>query len=859
MYKNNCRRPVRLSAKILVFFLLVTLLSNTVLAVPETARTALVSVSEIGQDIRFGYGSSSLGATIGGWIKGLGFFLPAKPTTPDLARIEIVPGGDLTVRQGEPVNFTAFAYAPDGRLISGLKFDWSIEDSGRSLPSRNLPDGTFQARRVGNFIVKATARGFQDQINLVVEENRPWVVMQQIREAEANGNVELITRLKRLNRYRRGEISSTQDYQGRAIPGMPDDTANVTENDGVQKDGTMTRPADEDGWGNGNWWMADDPANQVGNPPGTSPDLGAGNGNFQFSAPVVSLPGRGIDLSLSLNYNSRVWSKAGNVMSFDSERGFPAPGWNLGFGKMMFMGTGGGCMLIDADGTNRGYTGTISNYNNNGSYTYFTGYTTDGSFIDYSCNVSTYNGVTSMTGQSKLPSGVVVNYSVASVNGKQAFPSQIADVQGNYINITYRNNRGPHIQTVTDTLGRVVTFNYDSSDRLISVGVPKFDGGTRTAVRLHYKQLTLSPGWASGITSDTNNSAPYVVDAIYYPGTGTGYWFNETDSYSSYGMISKVIEQRGMSWSGSAGDQGTVTAGTMSKQAEYNYPLTPLYTLTDAPTYSTLKESWAGMDTAPVETLYNINMSSSPRTITVTKPNGVKSKQYMYNASGLWYDGLIYQDDTLDASNNQLSKSVVQWEQGAYSSPRPTQTDITDERLQVLKTTYTYGSAYNQLISQKKYAYDGTTLVQETRNTYESSANYLWPHIFSLVKSAEIYDGSGNRVSKTDYEYDNNAVVTGTGNQNYKSTPDVGMHFANRDPYTTEQMDGPTCISSHVEYEWQDDGYGGGSYVPVTVCDAYEQVSVYNPGTEFRGNLTKTTVYSDAAAATGSIAQTKQY
>ena len=131
---------------------------------------------------------------------------------------------------------------------------------------------------------------------------------------------------------------------------------------------------------------------------------------------------------------------------------------------------------------------------------------------------------------------------------------------------------------MTDTLGRVVTFDYDSSNRLISVTAPKMDNsGARTVVRLHYKQITLSPGWASGITTNTNTDAPFVVDAIYYPGTNTGYWFgadpNASDYftyYSSYGMLAKVVEQRGMSWSGAAGTQGTMTAGTMSKERVNN-------------------------------------------------------------------------------------------------------------------------------------------------------------------------------------------------------------------------------------------------------------------------------------------------
>lgn len=883
MFSTLSPRLFFCAKKILIFTFLLSLFSNTLFAAPESLTMIIVSANEVGNDIRFAYANSNLGSIL---VGGSPTFPKSKKKTkrthPDLVRVEIVQGPEMTIPQGEAFDLTAIGYSVDGSMLSGIKFDWTVEDVGRGSGARNLPSGTFLPRLLGNFVVKARADGIVAQMSITVQENRAFTMVKRLLEQEAQGDLTLINRLKLLNRYSNGQISSKINYlvvpnpvknifettvapEPSSQPPNHGPSATQLEYDAgaleTSSKSRVMRPADEDGWNGSNWWMADDPENQTGNPPGTSPES-AGNGNFQFSAPVVNLPGRGMDVNLALNYNSRVWSKSGNLMKFDSERGYPAPGWNLGFGKMLLMGATGGCMLVDADGTNRGYTGSLSNYNY-GSYGYisFSGHTTDGTFIDYSCGANTYNGAaTSMWGYASLPNGTTVSYSISSANKVQAFPTRISDAQGNYMDVSYRNNTGPQLNTITDTLGRVITFNYDSSNRLISVEVPKMDNaGTRTAVRIHYKQLTLNAGWAYPVTGDTNNTAPYVIDAIYYPGTNTGYWFNDADSYSSYGMIAKLLEHRGMSWTGSAGDQGTVTSGTMTKQAVYNYPLTPTYTLTDAPTYSTQTETWDGMDTSAAVTGYSINMNSSPRTITVTQPNGLKSKQYMYKATGQWYDGLIYQDEALDASNNVLSKSVVTWGQGAYDSPRPTETNATDERSQILKTTYTYGTVYNQLTSQKTYDYNGTTLLKEARNVYENNANYTGRHIFNLVKTAEIYDGAGGRVSKTDYEYDNNAVVNGTANHNLKATPGVAMHYSYYDPYTSETMDGPDCASSHYEYQWCDDGYGGGYSCPVEVCDTWYPVSVYNPSTLFRGNVTKTTVYSDAAAATGAIAQTKQY
>lgn len=897
-------RHLGITSRITVFVLLLTLCVNTTFAAPESGQRTVLVLASVGQDIRLFARTVHPAATVSAWAGNFFALVTGKKAAPvQLTRVEIIPGGEITIRQGEPINFTGIGYTTEGHRMSGLRFRWTVEDTARKTGPHNLPDGVFKAQNPGTYIIRTSAQGFQAQTVVTVEENRALMTLRRIKAAEANGDRAFVNKFRKNNQYRTEEISSKRVYKQEAEEQKPVSTDEVVPPDSQAKrlrgpnagdaaaespataaapSPVMMRPADQDGWGNDNWWMADDFGNHVGDPPGTSPDAGAGNGNFQFSAPIVSLPGRGMDVGLSLNYNSRVWSKAGNVMAFDAERGFPAPGWNLGFGKMMFMGTSGGCMLIDADGTNRGYTGTVSNYNWGGyASTFFTGQTVDGSFIDYQCYVSTYNGVTSISGSSTLPNGTRHSFNNTSVSGKQAFPTQIWDVQGNYINITYRNYQGPQIQTVTDTMGRVVSFNYDSGNRLISVDVPRMDGGTRTAVKLHYKSLTLSAGFAYPLTADTNAAAPDVIDAIYYPGTGTGYWFNDSDSYSSYGMIAKVLEQRGMSWSGSAGTQGTVTQGTMSKQAVYNYPLTANNALTDAPTYTAQSETWdgnttpasvkcSGANTNEAVTCFSINMASSPRSITVTKPNGVKSEQLMFNAAGQWNDGLIYQDRTLDASNNQLNKSYVWWEQGAYNSPRPNRTDVTDERGNVLKTTYAYGTLYNQLTSEKKYDYDGVTILREARKTYENNANYTGRHIFNLVKTAEIYDGASNRVSKTDYEYDGNAVVNGTGNPNLKETDDITMHFAAYDPHTdeTQQVNG-VCLNqqwnhSECSYEGQEVWVptAGGYYESCHAeCLEYEQltVSVYDPGTIFRGNVTKTTVYADAAAATGAIVQTKQY
>jgi hypothetical protein len=167
-----------------------------------------------------------------------------------------------------------------------------------------------------------------------------------------------------------------------------------------------------DGWGDSNYWSADDPGNGVGDPPGGPMDEGVGSGNFQIVAPVAGLSGRGIDISLGLAYNSRLWNKAGNQISFDNDRGWPAPGFSLGFGKLLGMGVMNGGMLVDADGTRHGYSGEVTVYSWGST---FVGHTTDGTFIDYS--YTSVAGGALVFAEAKLPNGTVITYTAPEFSG----------------------------------------------------------------------------------------------------------------------------------------------------------------------------------------------------------------------------------------------------------------------------------------------------------------------------------------------------------------------------------------------------------------------------------------------------------
>lgn len=802
-----------------------------------------------------------------------------------VSQIKIYPG-DLTLQVDERVTFAAVAYDSDRSTVGGVKFQWSAQDEGRSRRVRVSQAGDFEALVPGTFKVTAEGAGRRAHVKITVlkvanrrHKNAAPVSVSPISTRDLPA-VSRSTTQGRAGRYpviaKTSESTAGENtVAARRFSGsrkLPVTARRLRAHAAKKSHNPNAAPTSPmpflpgDGWDGTNFWSADDPGNGVGNPPGGGFDGGAGSGNFKFAAPQVSLPGRGLDISLGLAYNSRLWNKADNQITFDIDRGWPAPGFSLGFGKLF--GMGGGSMLIDADGTRHAFTGTLTTYP--GGTQYFVGHTTDGSLIDYWHWTNPVGWI--LYGQAKLPNGTVIDYAANGPGG--IFPTKITDPNGNFITITYVQNAGPQIETVTDTLNRVINFHYDSNNLLTAITVPPLGTGSeRTVARLHYKQQSLNYSF-SGLTAVVRDSNPWVLDAIYYPGTNTGYWFGDADSYSTYGMIAKVVEQRGMSFSAAPLDeQGTVTQGQMTQQTHYNYPLyvgdssgTPGSNLNDAPNYTSLTESWTRdatpgtIDSATTNFLVVDNASNPAqpaipsRKVEVTLPNNTKSIQYSYSYTNLAdtdprkaLDGLVYQDETRDSSNTLLQTSVSTWEKGAYDSPRPTRVEATNERNETTATALTYGSVYNQVIAVRNYDYDGLTVLRSATTEYQNSSNYTNRHIFNLPLVTEGFSGDiASRVSRTVYQYDGETLAP---------RPDVVHHAQAYNPHAAaegfcfwdDDLDDPDCT---------------GDCSPETPCNGVCSQIYYCPyisATDYRGNVTQVTNYADALNLTDSVTVALRY
>ena len=807
---------------------------------PAAPRIVVDVAKESAINFTFWFSSSLLAGLLQG--QGLGLLKRQEKQADRDARInrlQIFPG-DVKISMGERVRFVAVAFDENDSPVGGIKVKWNGESSVKGARVRLTPQGEFEGTAPGTFTVSAEAKGKTAQVTVTVEPGARPNLKENPSSRRDVSTRELPPGQEQKQENVEPAIASVDTSKARAK--RPTKRAHA-----ASRKSAKTAPAAApmflaSEWGPDNYWSADDPGNEVGNPPGTPMDGGAGSGNFQFSAPILSLPGRGINVTLAASYNSRLWNKANSQISYDTDRGWPAPGFSMGFGRAVGVGVYTGVMLVEGDGTRHAYTGSIQIYSWG---TYGVMHTIDGSFIDYSYYTGT-NGYMTWC-QARYPNGKVVNYGARGPSGLYA--TSIEDQNGNFITIAYVNNAGPNISAVSDSLGRSINFYYDYYSNLTAVTGPGLSGGTRTLVRFHYHQLGLNWGF-SGLTAYVRDSYPWVVDAIYYPGTGTGYWLNDSDSYSSYGMLAKVVEERAMGFSASSlTDMGTIWDGQRSRTEAYNYPLSPNYSLTDAPTYTSMTETWTrdGSNNDTATTSYAVNENASPRSVIITYPNGTKNKQLSYNAAGQYNDGLVYRDETYVTDGVVLQSSNTTWAPGDYGSPRPTRIEKTDERGQTTAAEFSYGSVYNQVTEVREYDYGGTALLRATRTTYQNGVNYTTNrHIFNLPLTVEIYASDNvTRVSRTEYQYDGQAL---------SAAPYVVQHDQ---AYNSHAEEEGWC---YWDYDWNDPDCTGGCWD--YNCDGYcpqYWICPYDSFTDYRGNITQVTTYANAASLTGATTETRGY
>ena len=511
--------------------------------------------------------------------------------------------------------------------------------------------------------------------------------------------------------------------------------------------------------------------------------------NFNFNLPLVKLAGRGgMDLGLTLSYNSLVWTMIGNnTIAFDKDIGFPGAGFRLGFPVIepSYFDTAAGkdvYLLIGIDGSRtelRQVTGSTTLYE-----------AADSSHLLFDTS--------SMILRST--DGTQLTY---SAQGGEYKCTQIKDRNGNYISVSY--TQAGQINTITDTLGRVLTFEYTS--------------GLLTAIKQTWNQSSPSPVthyWArfeyAGVPIDfnfgnmavlglTDNSTPQMLSRVKFADNS---YVNF--SYTSWGQVWKVSTY--------------AVDNHLLNYRFYNLPQTadPLVPFADCPRF-TERHDWAqywngDTDGTPVTneealTQFAIpvsdswtmpdNTAQSGTRAQVTLPDGTSNKIYFIGTAGTssgWRRGLTALVNTYDSSAALQRQAMTTWTQDntavSYQlNPRITETNMYDpagNRARVEMTyqqfTFTNGTSCQLPIDTYEYAADATTKLRSTRTDYNTSTSYSDRRILGVVSETRIYEGDvnngGTLKSKVGFNYDETGSIQGTDapvqhdNTNYSASFVIG-------------------------------------------------------------------------------------
>ncbi len=442
---------------------------------------------------------------------------------------------------------------------------------------------------------------------------------------------------------------------------------------------------------------------------------------YNFTTPILSLPGRaGLGISLAASCNNKLWTSTTGGQVFNLDRGFPAPGWHIGFGAIQTRVSGGptysnsvtgknSLIYIAPDGTRRdlAYNPTSGFYE---SY--------DSSYIRFDLT----NRILQM------PDGTRVYFQIDALanNNNQFLPNYIIDRNGNYINIYYKtlSNNAVVMDYIIDTAGRRIDFNYQNN-RLTSISQNR-GGAVFTYAWIDYQPVTIQTGYPNTDPAGINGAQVYFPSRITYP-TGASFRFG----YTSYGEIDTIEK-----WAPAIAGQGAErkiasTAFSIAGRNEWaeNGPGGTYLFNYDTPTVGheitdpSARRFW----------VRQVGMTITTRVIPAGSDNPTKTDEATY----------ISDSGTSYLSNPRLSQIKVN------GSPRVNYTYIQQDGM--------------WLVQNKDELGEQAALYRRTTTIYTS---YPSQYILGLPQQVSVYNAGNTLLSRAANNYDETGSYTDSNGQN---------------------------------------------------------------------------------------------
>jgi RHS repeat-associated protein len=672
-----------------------------------------------------------------------------------VASIEVLPG-KFVGYQGQMVSLGALGRNAQGELLQGIKFNWSSSD-----PDKVRIDDSGQAifLNEGKATISCQAGNSQSTIPVLIKPG------QRPLQSDSQWQADQTLLSRAANSSNATASSGLFDKLANAIAPTASAQVIATYNDvGYDQ-------------------LYSEPRNQVGLPTNGVIDswkLGKvvpESNNFTMAIPLYSLGGRGLGASLTLQYNSRVWSRrldgSTEKVTWNATPGSRFAGYSLGFGRILTYGTSGSTkyIWIEPNGT-RHYLGSGA-ASTTGTYQ-----STDGS-------LTTYVGNATSGGHLYFNDGTKVTITLTN---NRLLPTKITDTNGNYISMSYKWDTSTEfyapmsLYTVTDTLGRIILCNYTAVNgnmELTSVSAPTFDDTYQDVVTIENQDLTVSYNFSGLTVENAPSGTQRAPRRIYFNDKSTGYLL----SYSPYGMVNNISVRKNMFIS------SAITDGTEAASASFNYPSSGSTTLSDAPAFTQYTDSPGGTYT----------YSNSEDTLNKTKT----FKTVRPDSSELWLtrstdssataNGLMTESLIKNSSSATMAKSVYAYTTDGGGSKQVESVIGYNDANVATKIGFSYDS-FGNITNTREYGFQisGNWQVRRrTQSVYKTDSAYTNLYMRSLLTEAYVYDGKLNTsdgdddpVSKTLYTYDDYSGSNSLEDYDGTATP-PGHTASYDDTYTT--------------------------------------------------------------------------
>lgn len=506
--------------------------------------------------------------------------------------------------------------------------------------------------------------------------------------------------------------------------------------------------------------------------------------NFGWSTGLFSLPGRsGLDAGMGLSYNSLVWTKvtgsSGSAMVFDVDADNVSPGFRFGYPTIE--------------------PAYYDNLTQQFKFVMVTPSGTRTEFRQIAGASGFYETVDSTYAQLYVKGAVSPNVAdgisltVTATDGTQMrFEwvagsyrcKQIKDRNGNYITIAYDAETGV-LQTVTDTLGRVVTVFYDNDLYPISIKQNwQTNNGSGSAAphtwaTFTYGNIPINTNFGSTpVVGPANGTHLKVLTRVSFQVEGTaakgGYY---TFEYNRYGQVYRI--NRHAENNDKLNHVSVNLAVTLGA-----YPAPDTFDTsqqTDCPRFSQTR-TWAqdfnhNAGGAAQEVIsYNTYQENQTlqgggvgTIITATAPNGVIEKTHMISTG--WAEALPFYSETCTTSacaNSDKKRWVwTGWTQDDTNltyrlNPRATYTTVSDwvssRKTEIDYLPQSAGSnvaLYGLVKETRDYSvYQNNLLLKKTTVNYNLNSVYTSRRIIGLPSEQKLYDGNNALMSKVTYSYD---------------------------------------------------------------------------------------------------------